>query len=235
MDGDGEMTRPTSHPDPADLWGDAQARVCALVLGVDGEATRRRVPATPDWTVRDLLSHMVGVGVDVVAGREDPDHSEEWTAAHIASRADQDVIELVAEWRGVAEALQAHMREHGGRPLADLMIHEQGLRGAVGVHGAQDDPGHAWVSRRMLSRVPDALGDGQTLALVSPSGSWTSHGGDPGTADVEVRTSDFDLARALTSRRTEAQLRGWTTRGDLDAVRAAFTLVGPLPEQELPC
>ena len=233
---DGTPTAASQTPlDPVALWGDAHRRVCDLVVALPEEEMRRTVPATPDWTARELLAHMVGLGADVLAGNEDPDHAASWTSAQVASRADRDSSEIVAEWRSLAEDLQRHMREHGARPLADLMIHEQDLRGAVGRPGAQDDHGHAWVSRRMLGRASDALAGGPSLALVSPSGSWSSHGGSPDTADVEVRTSDFDLARALCSRRTEAQLRSWTVRGDLDLVRAAFTLVGPLPENELPC
>jgi Mycothiol maleylpyruvate isomerase N-terminal domain len=73
----------------------------------------RTVPACPDWTARDLFSHMVGLGSDVVAGDEPDDHNEDWTAKQVRERADRSVTELVDEWRGIAESLRAWMTEHG--------------------------------------------------------------------------------------------------------------------------
>jgi hypothetical protein len=48
-----------------------------------------------------------------------------------------------------------------------------------------------------------------------------------------VSASDFDLARALVTRRSAAQLRAWTERGDLTAHLPAFALLGPLPTTDL--
>ncbi|QWC85132.1 hypothetical protein KLP28_16690 [Nocardioidaceae bacterium] len=221
--------------DPVAVWGETQERVCVLALGLDADAAARTVPATPDWTVRDLLAHMVGVGADVLADEEDPDHAPWWTQKHVTERAGRDIGQLVGEWRDLAPGLMGHMREHGARPLADVTIHEHDLRGAVGRPGAQHDPGLAWVTERMLERVRPALAAGPSLALVSPTATWTSHDGPVESADVELHAEDFDIARALTTRRTERQLRRWTVRGDLDDVLAAFTLLGPLPARELPC
>ena len=66
--------------DAVEEWSRAQQRVIDLVADLPPERAELRVPACPDWTVRDLLSHMVGLGVDVVAGDEPDDHNETWTA-----------------------------------------------------------------------------------------------------------------------------------------------------------
>jgi len=50
---------------------------------------------------------------------------------------------------------------------------------------------------------------------------------------VLVRAGDFDLARALVTRRSAAQLRSWTVRGDIEPYLDAFSLLGPLPEADL--
>jgi len=65
--------------DPVLAWRDAFDRVCALVERLDDAELDARVPACPDWTVRDLLAHMVGLGVDVLAGDEPDDHNSAWT------------------------------------------------------------------------------------------------------------------------------------------------------------
>ncbi|MCW2868070.1 MAG: hypothetical protein JWR20_2258 [Marmoricola sp.] len=220
--------------DEVQAWREAHERVCELVTGVPPEAAERRVPACPDWTVRDLLSHVVGLGADVLAGDEPDDHNETWTQAQVDARRDRTVEQLVAEWRGLAGDLEAWMRAHGTRPLGDVTIHEQDLRSALGVPGARDTGAFAAVRERMVGRFASRLGDLPPIALVGGSWTWTSDGGPADAAAVVVNASDFDLGRALMSRRTAQQLRSWTTRGDLAQHLGAFEVLGPLPEVPLP-
>jgi hypothetical protein len=94
-------------------WTRAQERVIDLVTGPPAARSAATVPACPDWTVRDLLSHMVGLGADVVAGDEPDDHNEAWTARQVEARRDRDVDALVTEWQGLAEPLRAWMALRG--------------------------------------------------------------------------------------------------------------------------
>jgi uncharacterized protein (TIGR03083 family) len=214
-------------------WTRAQHRVIALVAGLSHEQAATTVPACPDWTVRDLLSHMVGLGADVVAGNEPDDHNEEWTAQQVAARRDRDVDALVAEWEELAEPLRAWMAEHGTRPLGDVTIHEQDLRGALGEPGGQDTPAMAAMRERFAGRFAARLDPAlPPIALVGREWSWCS-AGEPADAAVEVRASDFDLARALVTRRSAAQLRSWTVRGDVGPYLDAFAVLGSLPDRDL--
>ena len=88
--------------DLVDEWALAQARVIELVAPLSAEQAAVRVPACPDWTVRDLFSHMVGLGADVLAGDEPDDHNAVWTEKQVASRRDHDVAALVAEWQDLS-------------------------------------------------------------------------------------------------------------------------------------
>jgi uncharacterized protein (TIGR03083 family) len=214
-------------------WTRAQQRVIALVTGLSADRVATTVPACPDWTVRDLLSHMVGLGADVVAGDEPDDHHAAWTARQVAARRDRDVEALVAEWQELAEPLRAWMAAHGTRPLGDVVIHEQDLRGALGEPGGQDTPAVAALRERFAGRFAARLDPGlPPIALVGQAWSWCS-AGDPADAAVEVRARDFDLARALVTRRSAAQLRAWTIRGDVTPYLDAFALLGPLPDRDL--
>jgi hypothetical protein len=69
--------------DAIEQWPLAQERVIALVRDIPDEQAARHVPACPDWTVRDLLSHMVGLGADVAAGDEPHDHDAAWTQRQV--------------------------------------------------------------------------------------------------------------------------------------------------------
>jgi uncharacterized protein (TIGR03083 family) len=217
--------------DGIEEWNRAQQRVIGLMAGLSPDRAQVRVPACPDWTVRDLLSHMVGLGADVVAGDEPDDHNAAWTARQVARRRDSDVGALVEEWRAVAGALRDWMRAHGTRPLFDVTIHEQDLRGALGEPGAQDTPAMAAVRDRFVARLADRLSGRPPLVLVGDSWRWDSQPG--ADAAVVLRAPDFELTRALLARRSAQQLRGWTVRGDVDPYLDAFTSLGPLPTADL--
>jgi hypothetical protein len=70
------------------------------------------------------------------------------------------------------------------------------------------------------------------IALVGDAWTWTSQG-EADDAAVLVRAPDFDLARALVTRRSAAQLRGWTVRGDVGRYLDAFAMLGALPSVDL--
>lgn len=213
-------------------WSRAQQRVIDLVRHLPPEQAAITVPACPGWSVHDLLAHMVGLGVDVVAGDEPDDHNSAWTGKHVAERRDRDAAALVAEWEAVAEPLRAWMRAHTVRPLGDVIIHEQDLRGALGAPGAQDTPGVHAIRERFAGRFAGRVEGLPPIALVGEEWTWVSRG----TADdapVVVRAPDFDLARALVTRRSAAQLRSWTVRGDVTPYLDAFAMLGPLPSADL--
>lgn len=220
------------HVDEIEEWSRAQARVIALMEGATEEQVATTVPACPDWTARDLFSHMVGLGTDVVAGDEPDDHDADWTAKQVRERRERSVAELITEWRETAEPLRAWMAEHGTRPLGDVIIHEQDLRGALGVPGGQDTDGLAAIRDRFAPRVGGRLPAGTTLGLVGDQWSWASDGGDPEAADVVVAAPDFELARALLARRSAGQIRAWTRSGDVGPALDAFATLGSLPADE---
>jgi uncharacterized protein (TIGR03083 family) len=219
--------------DPIEEWTQAQRRVIELVSGLPAERGARKVPACPDWTVRDLLSHMVGLGADVVAGDEPDDHNADWTSRQVETRRDRDVAALVAEWQAVAEPLRAWMRANTTRPLNDVVIHEQDLRGALKMPGAQDTPALAAQRERYTGRIAPRFADLPPIALVGDDGwAWVSRGSVDDAA-VVLQAPTFDLTRALATRRSAAQLRSWTVRGDVGPYLDAFAMLGPLPTTDL--
>lgn len=214
-------------------WTAAQRRVIELVSTAQG--TEVTVPSCPDWTARDLFSHMVGLGTDVVAGDEPDDHNATWTQRQVTERKSHDIATLVAEWEATAGPLQRWMRENTTRPLGDVIIHEQDLRGALHEPGGQDTAGLRAIRDRFLSgRFAPKLEGLAPIALIGTDGwSWVSDGGSPEHAAVVLRAPEFDLARALMTRRSANQLRSWTERGDVEPYLQAFALLGDLPERDL--
>jgi uncharacterized protein (TIGR03083 family) len=217
--------------DEIEEWTRAQARVGELVAGVSPDEAARRVPACPAWTVRDLLSHMVGLDVDVLAGDEPDDHNAGWTQRQVDERRGLGVVALLEEWSGTTAPLRAWMAQHGTRPMGDVVIHEQDLRGALGVPGARDTAGLAVLRDRFAGRLADRVAAAGLPPVALVGDTWRS-GPDDGAGAV-LRASDFDLARAVLTRRSAAQLRSWTAAGDLTPYLPHFALLGPLPEADL--
>ncbi|GAA5148726.1 maleylpyruvate isomerase family mycothiol-dependent enzyme [Nocardioides marinquilinus] len=219
----------------AQWWREACERVCTLVeqaVDDDPGALERPVPACPDWSGRQLLAHMVGLTADVLDGDEPDDHNEAWTQAQVDRRARDDAATIVAEWRRLAPAVVAYVRETDARPLGDVTIHEHDLRGALGRPGARDVAAVGVIRERMAARLAARV-TGAGLApvrLASPEWSWSSADGEPG---VVLEAPGFDLFRAVTSRRTADQLRAWTTQGDVEPYLDAFAVLGPLPGRSL--
>jgi uncharacterized protein (TIGR03083 family) len=214
-------------------WTNAQQRVCELVQSLDAAETERPVPACPDWTVTQLLAHMVGLSADVLAGDEPDDHNSTWTRHQVETRADRDPADLIAEWRALTRPMQDWMGQHGTRPLNDVVIHEQDLRGAVGRPGGRDTDGLAAVRDVMAERFATRIRRAKLPPVQLRSPEWIFSTGDrePG---LELSAPTFDLARALMTRRTADQLRQWATAGDLDPYLPMFGGLGPLPDRPLP-
>ena len=112
------------------------------------------------------------------------------------------------------------------------MIHEQDLRGALGVPGAALNAGLRSVRDRFLGRF--RAGVGELPPILLSGGDWRFGTAEQqGTESVVVQACEFDLLRALLSRRSAAQLRSWTTAADIDPYLPACATLGPLPDRDL--
>ncbi len=213
-------------------WTDAQARVIELTRSISPEEAEQSVPSCPAWTVRDLLSHVIGLDADVLAGDEPDDHNSVWTQRQVDARADDDIATLLGEWGELTEPLQRWMSENGTRPMGDVVIHEQDLRGALGVPGGGDTDGIAAIRDRFAQRVARRVLDAglPAIRLVGESWQFTAGTGEP---QVELNASDFDLGRAVIARRSAAQLRSWARVGEIEPYLGCFATLGDLPDTDL--
>jgi uncharacterized protein (TIGR03083 family) len=214
-------------------WTNAQGRVIDLVESLHADEAERSVPACPDWTVTQLLAHMVGLNADVLAGDEPDDHNSTWTQNQVDTRAGREPADLVAEWRDLTQPMQDWMGEHGTRPLADVVIHEQDMRGAVGRPGGRDSDGLVSVREVMAERFATRVRTAHLAPVELRSPVWIFSTGD-GEPGLELFAPEFDLTRALMTRRTADQLRQWSTAGTIDPYLPVFASLGPLPDRPLP-
>lgn len=193
---------------PTQLYEQIRGRIVELATGADEHA---RVPATPDWTVRDLVAHLVGVRSDIASGNTEGAATDPWTQRQVDERAGRSVPELVAEWDQLTAS--APLPDEGAPSAAvDGSCHEQDLRGAVERPGARDDASVEFALTGLLSMVKGKLAEAGLPALaVEYDGSRTVVGdGEPGAT---VRGSTFELMRTVSGRRSRAQAAAlsWTS------------------------
>ncbi len=186
------------------LYRDHVDAVTAMAGDLTEEELGTAVPASPDWTVRDVLGHTAGVAADAVEGRMDGAPGRRWTARQVDERADRDVAALVEEMRANTEAVVAMLAGSGPPALAwDIAVHHADLHEALG-RGRPPEP--------MWSPVAEAV-----VQVQAP--------------DLDGQVPAYELFRGLFSRRSRAQMRDWGTGLDDDAIDA-LCLFGPREDDQ---
>jgi hypothetical protein len=87
------------------LYREHVADVSALAGDLSDEQLAMLVPATPTWTVHEVLAHLAGGASDAVTGRMDGAPSPEWTSRHVSERARLPVADLLAELQSHQDAV----------------------------------------------------------------------------------------------------------------------------------
>jgi hypothetical protein len=187
-----------------------------------------RVPCTPAWTVRDVLSHVSGIPDDALAGRMEGAPGEAWTAAQIERHRDADVEELLDRWSQQAPAFAEAIDGMGeGRPPIDCHSHEHDIRHALARPGARTNP---IIDAPSFSSVDAPV----TVMIEFIDGSIVTTGAPASASTVTLRgATRFELFRSRLGRRSRQQVRDadWAgTDADIDAVLERWFSFGPSPQ-----
>lgn len=215
------------RPELGPLYRQTRLHTTALVAGSsDPEIGNAPVPATPEWTVHDVLAHLVGITAGAAGPVPEGGPTEEWTGDHVAWGRGLTLDELLATWAEHGPAFEAVVN----RPQAiiDAVTHEYDLRGALGRPGDREDEPMRWASRLLRSgiTVPSPLTirteDGDTPARTTAD--------RPPTAETTVlTTSVFELFRWRMGRRSRAQMAAMDWSGDPGPFLDHLAVFGPSP------
>ncbi len=189
-------------------YRELRERLRDAVTPVDAAAFAEVAPATPKWTAHDVLAHLVGVPEDVVNGRMDGLASDAWTQAQVDRRAAASVDELFTEWDTNAPQFEALLAggpaEITGQALFDAGTHEHDLLNALGLTGQRD----TGVIKEGWQWIVDARtrGGAPAICFVTEAGEQIS-----GTGEIVARVEAprFELFRAVSGRRTTAEIAGY--------------------------
>jgi uncharacterized protein (TIGR03083 family) len=204
------------------IYDDARRRVCALAAGLSEEQLASPVPATPDWTARQLVAHLVGVASDLVHGRRDGAGGPAWTSRQVAEREGRALDELVDEWAqdgpGVRDLIA--QRRLPLQVVHDVLTHEADLREAFGLGRLPADIVDAVLPK---AAGPVVQGAG---ALVVRAGGREWCGGDA-APDATLTADPYELYRGMISRRSRAQMLAWDWTGDAECFVDRMPAFGP--------
>jgi uncharacterized protein (TIGR03083 family) len=189
-----------------------RARVIDLLRSTPESSGNVVVPCTPEWTIRQLAAHLVGVPEDVLAGRMEGVASDAWTQAQVVLFGDLTLTELADLFEASAPKIDAIIHNFPqpiiSQFVMDAVTHEQDMRSALGVPGGRD------------SKAVE-VGVGFFLNLIEVS--------DPPlfTELTNTSASQWDVLRSLTGRRTVEQMNALGLDGEAIALHfpgSPFTL-----------
>jgi len=190
-------------------YRNARRRISTLVAGLTADQLCTPVPATPEWTVQDVLAHMVGGAADEDTGRMDAPGSAQWTQRHVGERRDHAVQQLLAEWDRVGPSVEAGLAGRtmtGPNLAADVICHEADLHEALGL-GRVDREHWQPFLEVMMRFVRGQLRSSSALSIHDEQGrQWNCGSGEPGAV---VRADGYELLRASFSRRSRSQIAAW--------------------------
>jgi uncharacterized protein (TIGR03083 family) len=166
------------------------------------------VPSCPQWTVRDLIGHLVGI-CSFAVGR-----MSGWAEAGRSSAA-LDVGGLLEEWTRMGERAESLLAAQGGRRgslmVMDAFTHELDLRYALGAPLPGDHPAFLRAFEIVLNGFSaEVAAHNLPAVLIEVDGrEWQAGIGEP----VATLSGDrYDIYRSLAGRRTPEQIAslGWS-------------------------
>jgi len=178
------------------------------------------VPSCPEWTVRDLVGHLVGICAFAI-GR-----LHGWAEAERSS-AGMDITGLLDEWTRMGaraeHLLQVRGDRRGSIMVMDALTHELDLRYALGAPlPAVDHPAFPRAFEVLLNGFSaEVAAHNLPAVLISVDGrQWQAGIGEP----VATLTGDrYDIYRSLAGRRTHEQITRLSWSRDSHRWLPAFT------------
>jgi uncharacterized protein (TIGR03083 family) len=237
----------------ASAYEQTHAGILAILDGLSDDRLSTLISACPAWTARELAAHMTGVAADAITARfpvvnphgpwgERRPIIDAFTAGHVTTRRHMTIDEVLAEWADHVPVLARMLRGEiafpaGSIPVIDWMVvcdiavHNQDLRGALDMPGDRDSAAVALSLRRYVAGVSQRIARAgmPALRLGTQHGEYVAGRGTP---SCTVTASQWELFRALCSRRSASQIRSLRWDGDAEIYLPLLPAYG-LPDDDL--
>lgn len=217
-------------------YDDTRRKISEYVRALDERDLERRLPAAPEWTVRDVIAHLAGDVACILAGDfpqeffaafGEPDgvaSLNRWTHSQVESRRSRSLDDVLDEWETESKVIVEMM--DGSRPwpegippfgsiilLTDVTVHQQDIYGAFGEERDRDAPAIRIANAGYIVGMGWRLAPAgiPPLRVVSGDSERTTGEGEPAAT---VRASRFEMFRALSGRRNPDQIAAYDWDGD---------------------
>ena len=209
----------------ASVYVSCADRIGELAAGLGADDLNRKVPGAPLWSVRELLSHLVGGPADIIAGKLDGVATEPWTQAQVDARLGHSVPELLDEWSGYREAIDGVCRSGQVPAISmDIVTHEQDINGALGAPSSLDAASIDFAVNGFAARAVKVCKDAGLSLEITDGDGWSM--GEPG--GVTLVGSKHDLIRLMAGRRSKRQALEMDWLGDPSPYLDLLSPFGPL-------
>jgi uncharacterized protein (TIGR03083 family) len=218
----GEAGTPTlrgSRPPNHECYRQVRENVTEL-LGAAAPEGDVPVPSCPEWTLRGLVTHLVGVAATSI-GR-----LSGWPSAPRASSADMGLPELLTTWKELGAEVDLLLADRGDRAgnilVMDAFTHELDIRYAIGAELPGEHPAFPGAFEVLANGFACAVDDHQLPALRLSTGTtqWTVGTGEP---VATVTANRYDIYRSLAGRRSHRQITSMDWDRDSHRWLPAFT------------
>ena len=211
------------------IYRDARLDLVSFLATCEPGAEAAAVPCTPGWSVKDVVSHMVGILDDAMNGRLQGPPSAEQTARQVAVFADASLADVLAAWDAKAPAFEEALTALGfsfSAAAMDVVTHHHDIRGALARPGARDAETAAWAMQQTANRLRGLATASKVPPLCLVLDGREELCGEGATA-ATLAISSFELFRASLGRRSADQLRAMAWEGDPSPYVEVLPIFGP--------
>lgn len=159
--------------------------------------------ACPGWTVRGVVSHLLGTVEDALAGRITGPPTPDLTAEQVARHAADPGPELLTRWAELAPPFEEVVTAGRIWPaLLDVLSHEHDVRLALDRPGDRDAP----IVRTAATALVEVLAAPWTLEVAITDGPTVRAAPADGPT-YRLRAPAFEVLRLRLGRRSRAEVR----------------------------
>jgi uncharacterized protein (TIGR03083 family) len=221
--------------DLASMYRRSRARIVELLATSSVPNETAVVPACPEWSVHDLLAHVVGLPLALLAGDRPTGAVGPWIQGLVDAQRATPASALVERWQKVDAGLEPLLSGGASLLVIDLVVHESDLRAALGLPHPTEGPAMADATN-VLPLILDSLAGAlraaglAAIAVRHDDNVWSSHDAPAGWT---LHADPWTAGRALESRRTRDELLALGREGDPNPYLELLDRHSPLPRQSL--
>ena len=223
-----------TQADAPSMYQAVRAELIRELRRLNAASASLKVPACPEWTVKDVVAHLCGLNVELLAGVPFQSiGSEEATGRQVADRERLSLGEVVDEWLSASQSIDELFvadTNAAAALLADLVVHAYDLHELL----AQDTTVAATAiplsAHRYANRLQHRVADEMRIALAVEftNGETFSAPEVDGGSSVTLRTSTSLFARGVTGRLRRAEVEAFDWSDDPSGILdRAWNLYGP--------